>query len=97
MRQHKEDCQICKDHHLFDLDEKIMVHGTYYTKEELLNALNIKKRLQVYVEYLYELLEKGLLTSQGSGILITLGNCVKNGEIELSPPPLKERLENASK
>ena len=37
-RKH-EDCEVCNSHPLFDLDEKVCVHGKYYTKEQILDAL----------------------------------------------------------
>ena len=39
-RKH-DDCETCDKHPLFDLDDKVFIHGRDYTKEELLVALEI--------------------------------------------------------
>ncbi len=42
-RKHYGYCEVCETHALFDLDEKVFIHGEYYTKEEILNALENTK------------------------------------------------------
>jgi hypothetical protein len=39
-RKHKN-CDVCKILPLFDLDEKIMIHGEFYTKEKILQGLDL--------------------------------------------------------
>lgn len=41
-RQHKN-CEICDRFKEFDLDEKVFIHGIYYTKEQIYNALTEQK------------------------------------------------------
>lgn len=48
-RQHKN-CEICKQHPLFDLDDKLFVHGNHYTKEELVQALKLKEIMTYHKE-----------------------------------------------
>lgn len=38
-RKHSGCCKICEKHPLFDLDEKVFIHGHYYTKEYLLDLI----------------------------------------------------------
>jgi len=54
----------------------------------------IVNRLQKYCEYLLTLSEKGELNMQSQGILIILGNCVKNGDLSLlsNNPKLQQIL-----
>jgi len=38
-KQH-EHCDYCRQHIHFSLDETVFIHGKYYSKEEILEALN---------------------------------------------------------
>ena len=90
---------LTEDDFIEDNDDDAMEYGWTLNleddeaRDEVIEALAMKQRLQVYVEYLFELSQKNQLDSQSTGILIVLGNCIKNGDLKICPPALKQQLE----